>query len=160
MERFQYKLSCDFKLNPESFIKVADDLEISLPCVNCQRYYRTIIFENINSKGICTPSNKCEGFLGKLVDRELIKKSDGVEINYLIEFDYQQFTDLKYKVESNLKFSWARVYFTIKCTQCQKENKISTQENVGRPRDEKCECGNIIFKDHEMPFKYEIIELN
>ena len=160
MGKFQYKLSCDIKINPESFIKVADELEISLPCVNCQRNHRTIIFENINQKGICTPRNKCEGFPGKLINRELLKESDRVKINYLIEFEYHQFTDLKYKVESSFKFGWARVCFTIKCLQCQKENTMSTQENLTRPWDVKCECGNTIFKEYKTPFKYEVIETN
>ncbi|TXN37189.1 hypothetical protein FVB32_02570 [Flagellimonas hymeniacidonis] len=158
MSKSQYTLSCYFKLNPESFVKVSDQLEISLPCINCQRDHRTIIFENINEKGICTPRKKCEGFPGKLVSREIIKEADGVKVNYLIEFDYHKFTDLKYNAESNFKFGWARVYFTIKCSECQKEKTISTQENVGRPWDEKCECGNIIFQDYETPFKYQATE--
>ena len=160
MGKFQYKLTCDFKMNPESFIKVADKLEISLPCVNCQRDHRTIIFENINKKGICTPRNKCDGFPGELIEREIIKELDSVKIHYLIKFEYHPFIDLKYNVESSFKFGWARVYFTIKCAQCQKENTISTQENVGRPWDVKCECGSIIYQDHKSPFKYEAIEIS
>lgn len=160
MVKFQYKLSCYLKINPADFIKVFDELELSLPCVNCQRDHRTIIFENVNKKGVCTPRKKCEGFPGKLISKQIITKSDGVKINYLIVFDYQKFIDLKYRIESNFNFGWARVYFSVKCCQCKKENTISTQENLGRPLDVKCECGAILFKDHETPFKYEAIEMS
>lgn len=159
VRKFQYKLSCNFKIDSDNFIEVSDELEISLPCINCQRAYRTIIFEKINEKGICTPRNKCEGFSGEIINREIIKESDSVKINCLIEFDYQQFIDLKYKTESNFEFGWARVYFTVKCFQCQKETIVSTQENVVRPWDVKCKCGSSVFKDYESPFKYEVIEL-
>ena len=157
MGKFQYKLSCEFKLNPESFLNLSDQLEISLPCINCQRDYRTIIFENINENGICTPREKCVGFPGKLTNKKVIKEVNKVKINYLIDFDYHQFIDLKYNIESNFKFGWARVCFNIKCLECQKENTISTQENLERPLDKKCECGNILYKDYETPFKYQLI---
>ncbi len=62
MGKYQYKLKCEFILSPENFISLDDQLEISLPCLNCRRYNRTIIFENINEKGICTPRKKCDGF--------------------------------------------------------------------------------------------------
>ena len=62
MGKYQYKLKCEFILSPENFISLDDQLEISLPCLNCRRYNRTIIFENINEKGICTPQKKCDGF--------------------------------------------------------------------------------------------------
>lgn len=159
MVKHQYKLTFDLKINPESFITVADKLEISLPCINCQRDHRTIIFEDINKTGICTPREKCSGFKGSLIKREIIKESDGIKTNYLIEFDYQPFIDLKYKRESNFNFGWARVYFSIKCHKCQKENSISTQENLVRPLNVQCQCGNIIFRDEKKPFQYECVEI-
>ncbi|SEM28737.1 hypothetical protein SAMN04487910_4631 [Aquimarina amphilecti] len=160
MGKYQYRLKCEFKVDPESFISVADELEISIPCINCQRDHRTIVFENITEKGICTPRKKCNGFPGKLTSRELIKKSDHIQVNYLIDFEYEPFIDQKYNVKSNFKFGWTRVYFTLNCSNCEKENTISTQENVGRPWDVKCDCGNVIYKDHKSPFSYKVIEVN
>jgi len=160
MAKYQYKLTCNLKINPDTFLAVADNLEISLPCINCQRNHRTIIFESINNNGVCTPRAKCNGFLGNLISIEILKEKDKIKINYLIEFDYQPFFDLKYKVESDFKFGWARIYFFVKCSQCQTEKKIYTQENISRPRIEKCECGNILFKDEKSPFKYKATEIN
>lgn len=160
MAKYQYKLVCNLKIIPKNFITVADKLEISLPCIHCQRTHRTIIFEGVNKKGICTPSEKCTGFPGSLLNREIIKQSDGIKINFLIEFDYQPFVDLKYKVESKFENNWARVYFSISCPECQKEKTISTQENLARPFNQKCECGNILFREAESPFEYILIEIN
>ncbi len=160
MAKYLYKLTCDLNINPKNFISVGDELQISLPCINCQRDNRTIIFENVNKNGICTPRKKCSGFPGHITSREVINEKDRIKINYLIEFDYLPFFDLKYKVESKIKFDWARVYFSIRCTQCQKEQNISTQENISRPWIVKCECGNILFKDEKSPFKYEANEIN
>ena len=158
MSKLQYKLTCNFQLDPNTFVQVADELEISLPCINCQRDRRTIIFEDLDVPGICTPRKKCNGFPGKLSKREVTKTSNGVHVNYLIDFDYTPFIDRKYNMKVNFEFGWARVYFTIKCAQCDRENTISSQENLVRPWHAKCDCGNIIFKDVENPFTYEVIE--
>jgi hypothetical protein len=161
MGQYQYRLNCELNVNPKNFVGVRDVLEISLPCMNCQRNDRTIIFEGINTEGICTPREKCDGFPGKLTSREIIKKSDTVEVMYLIDFEYEPFIDRKYNLKSSLpEFGWARLYFTLKCANCQKEKTISTQENIGRPWNERCGCGNIIYKDEESPFDYEVNEFN
>ena len=78
----------------------------------------------------------------------------------MIHFEYEPFLDQKYKVNSNFNFGWARIYFTTMCSKCQKENTVSTQENIGRPRNCKCECGNIIYSEQVSPFKYEANEVN
>ena len=156
MEKYNFLLNCTLPVNPKSFIALANKLEISIPCVNCHRQRRTIIFEDINKNGICTPRKKCNGFKGKLSKREIIKKPNSIELNYTINFNYAPFLDEKYGIESNLDSKWARIYFTLKCTVCQKENTISTQENIVRPRNVKCTCGNVILKENHPPFKYSI----
>jgi hypothetical protein len=160
LKKVQYSLNCDLKISPNSFVRVADELEISLPCINCQRNRRTILFKGINQKGVCTPKSKCRGFPGSIVLREVIKDTNSIKINYLIEFDYHPFIDLKYNIESNFKSSWARVYFTLKCSQCLEENIVSTQQNLHRPTNKYCKCGNILFKDKKVPFKYNSIEIS
>lgn len=158
MGKHQYRLSCEFHVSPESFISVANKLEISIPCINCHRYDRTILFEDVHEKGICTPPNKCDGFPGKLTSREIIKKPDSIEVNYLIDFNYQPFFDQIDKEESNFKFGWARVKFTLKCQKIKKI--ITTQENLRRPWSVKCICENVIYKENKSPFNYNVIEIN
>jgi hypothetical protein len=130
--------------------------------MNCQRDDRTIIFEGTNTEGICTPREKCDGFPGKLTSLETIKKSDTVEVKYLIDFEYEPFIDKKYNLKSSLSefFGWARVCFTLKCANCQKERTIETQENLGRPWAERCDCGNIIYMEEKSPFDYTVNEFN
>jgi hypothetical protein len=82
-------------------------------------------------------------------------------VKYLIDFEYEPFIDKKYNLKSSLpEFGWARVYFTLKCANCQKERTISTQENITRPWNERCGCGNIIYKEEKSPFDYEVDEFN
>jgi hypothetical protein len=159
MSKYQYKLNCELNINPNVYIAVKKRLEIKLPCVNCKRDNRTIIFEGINEEGFCTPRNKCNGFLGKLISSEVNKEMDKVEISYLIDFEYDFFLDQKYKVMSNFNFGWARISFIIICSKCQKENTVSTQENIGRPWNNKCDCGNVIYSEKVSPFKYEANEV-
>jgi len=159
MGKYHYKLTCDFKVDPKSFIHINDKLEITLPCITCHRANRTIVFETLDESGICTPREKCEGFQGELIKKDVVEQSNGIQVNFLIDFEYASFKDLKYKVESNFKHGWARVYFKLKCSNCSNNKTISTQENLGRPRSIKCNCGETVYEEHQSPFTYEAIEV-
>lgn len=160
MKKYQCKLNCRININPTFFVDVDKELEIAFPCINCHRFRRTIIFRGVNKEGICTPINKCDGFFGKLISCNIIKKLDFVEIEYLIVFFYEPFIDIKYDIESDLDFEsgWARISFNIKCPKCQIE-KISTQGNIVRPLNRKCKCGNIIYNEEKDPFNFKITEI-
>jgi hypothetical protein len=157
---YQYSLTCTLNINPAHFECVADELEVSLPCINCERDHRTIIFKGIETQGICTPRNKCTGFLGQLTSREVSKNTNEVLIKYIVEFDFKPFYDKKHNIKANLpEFGWGRVHFTLKCDKCGSQNELSTQDNLGRPWQQKCACGNIVYQEKEQPFMYKIEEM-
>lgn len=157
MGQYQYKITCELMADPASFIDISEVLEVSLPCINCQRDRRTIIFIELNTEGICTPRHKCKGFPGKLISRKIVKEENTIKITYLIDFDYEPFKDLKDGQVSNFKYGWARVSFRLRCLKCQKVFNLSSQENIGRPWIVNCKCGNTVYWDEKSPFSYEVI---
>lgn len=158
MNSYTYTLSCSLNLNPADLDGIEDTLEITIPCSNCQRINRTIIFEGAGTNGICTPSEKCSGFPGKLIERKIITGINSVQIKHRIEFEYDRFIDKKYGVESSLDstIKWARIYFTIKCSSCGTKAKQSTQENIVRPSKYTCQCGRELYDERVTPFEYQI----
>lgn len=161
MSRYEYVVNCQLPVVPINFDSISDRLEIRLPCINCQRAFRTIIFKNLNSPGICTPIPKCDGFPGKLMNKEISINSNSIQVEFKIEMEYEKFNDKKYNWTSTLdKHGWARVSFTIKCTKCGKLNSISTDENCGRPWSHYCQCGNALYMEVLSPFKYKAIKKN
>ncbi|MFN8673068.1 MAG: hypothetical protein U0457_13440 [Candidatus Sericytochromatia bacterium] len=160
MKKYKYKLNCTFNVNPETFVELSNKLEIALPCVNCQRMIRTIVFNGTNQKGICTPKENCTGFLGELLIHEVIIHPNYIEGNYIINLDYEPFIDKKYKFISTLDTGWARVSFTLNCSRCKNNNIIITQGNLSRPFKIKCGCSNVIYQEEQEPFKYIFNEIN
>ena len=155
MEPYQYILTCELPVKPENFGGIEEKLEITIPCTNCQRGNRTIIFEAPGAEGICTPREKCDGFPGKLTYRKVIEKENSVIIRYWIDFDYAPFIDRKHGVQYELtKHGWARVHFTLTCNKCNYKKATSTQENRVRPREDKCNCMHTIYREKESPFTY------
>ena len=109
MSKYQYLLSCTINVLPENFDSISDYLEISIPCVNCEREHRTIVFKEVGAVGICTPREKCSGFPGRLTAKEIIPNSRSVVVNYLIDFIFEPFIDKKYNSEIHLlNLNWAR----------------------------------------------------
>lgn len=159
MSTYVYSLSCSLGADPLRFEGVSNELQVSLPCMHCKRDYRTVIFESLGQKGICTPRAKCDGFPGTLVERKMNRLLDKVEIHYEIEFTYEPFKDEQLGKEPVLgKYGWARIYFSVKCAACGEEELISTQENMVRPHTHKCACGQALFTESESPFKYSVKE--
>lgn len=155
MSTYLYYLTCTLLIDSLRFEAVSNRLEISLPCVNCQRDYRTILFKGTGKEGICTPSEKCSGFRGTLLEKKIDRLADAVAVKYLVEFEYEPFKDKQLCKETVLgKYGWARISFSASCAQCGEEGLFSTQENMVRPYDHKCSCGHIIMTERESPFTY------
>lgn len=158
MASFQYQLNVVLPLGNSSFSKVAEQLEISLLCMNCKRNHRTVIFKGLDQDGICTPKNKCSGFYGRLKQRNIVISINQVKLYYTIELEYEPFIDQKYQTESSFEPLWARLYFYLICPTCHKERRISTQGNLGRPRRVKCTCDTIIYQEEHNPFSFKLLE--
>lgn len=157
MSTYLYYLTCILETDPARFSAVSNKLEVSLPCVNCKRDYRTIIFEGSGKDGICTPREKCSGFHGKLVEKKIDRLANSVEVLYTIAFDYEPFKDEQIGKETVLgKYGWARVSFSANCAACGEEGLFSTQENMVRPYLHKCSCGHTVLMEEESPFKYSV----
>lgn len=155
IERYQYVLTCELPVKPEHLGSINDKLEITIPCTNCQRGNRTIVFDAPGKKGACTPREKCDGFPGKLMYRKVVEKEKSMVIRYWIDFDYAPFIDRKHGVQFELtKYGWARVHFTLKCKKCGYIKETSTQENYVRPREIMCNCSSKIYSEVESPFTY------
>jgi len=155
-----YQLITELKVQPENFINITNKLELSLPCYTCKRIQRTIVFKNIDEKGICTPPQKCNGFQGKIIDREIIKSFENVKVKFLINFNYEPFVDKKYNLKSDLNSKWGRISFYIRCDNCNNQKEVSTQENLVRPYMIKCDCGNTVYIEDKSPFTYEVVTKN
>lgn len=157
MSPYIYYLTCTLPIDPARFEAVSGKLEISLPCVNCKRDYRTVIFEGTGKGGICTPREKCGGFHGSLVKKQIDRLANSVEVLYTIEFDYEPFKDEQLGKETVLgKYGWARIYFSASCASCGEEGLFSTQENMVRPYVHRCSCGNTILTEEESAFRYAV----
>ncbi len=157
MSTYRYYLTCTLETHPALFVAVSNKLELSLPCVNCRRDYRTVIFEGTGKDGICTPREKCSGFHGKIVERKIDRLARNVEVLYTIEFDYEPFKDEQLGKETVLgKYGWARIYFSSTCANCGEEGLFSTQENMVRPYRHTCTCGCTVMVEEESPFRYAV----
>lgn len=152
-----YYLTCTLEIDPARFVAVSNKLELSLPCVNCKRDYRTVIFEGTEKNGMCTPREKCSGFHGKLVERKIDRLANKIEVLYTIEFEYEAFKDQQLGKEAVLgKYGWARIYFSATCASCGEEGLFSTQENMVRPCPHKCTCGHTVMMEEGSPFSYAV----
>lgn len=155
MSTYLYYLTCTLQIEPSRFEAVSSRLEISLPCVNCKRDYRTIIFEGTGKAGICTPREKCSGFHGSVVKKQVDRLAKNIEVMYTIEFEYEPFKDERLGKQTVLgKYGWARTGFSAICAACGEEGLFSTQENMVRPYLHKCSCGHTVMTEEESPFKY------
>lgn len=160
MNQYQYTLICTLPLSEGRFVDISDELAITLPCINCLRDHRTVIFKGIGEKGVCTPKVKCSGFIGQILDRNVIRDFNFIKIKYTLRFDYEAFLDKKYGVKTDLHTAkWARIYFTIECMNCEELHTLSSQENLGRPWKAKCQCGKVIYEETENPFQYSFREI-
>jgi hypothetical protein len=156
MDTYEFLLTATLPVAASQLIESPDYLEISLPCISCQRSHRTIIFDGLNVNGICTPKDLCNGFAGQLKNKTISAKGNAVELQFRIEMRYEVFVDKKYDKEAVLsEHHWARIRFTLKCLKCGKIHTITSQENSGRPWREQCDCGSLLYEEIKTPFSYD-----
>jgi len=152
--QYTSEIECLVSASKNVLLEINPELEASFDCMNCRRSHRSVIFKTIGSRGICTPRKKCYGFPGIL--RSVSIKRDGYlySVKYLIDFNYEQFIDLKYNTDSKLGATWARINLKLSCPKCERVTDNQTQDNLGRPRIFNCECGYLLYEEKYNPFKY------
>jgi hypothetical protein len=133
-------------------------LELSLDCFICERTHRTILLNDDNETGICTPTKHL--FPSKILNKKVIAESTFVEINYEVEYWFAPFIDKKYKETAKNILSWGRVNFYITCPKCGEQKKSSVQNNIVRPWTCYCNCGYALYFETEEYPKFEKINLN
>lgn len=157
MAKYQYTLDCYFPIAPANYLGIMSRLEMTIPCINCQRYNRTILFKGLDTPGICTPSSKCSGFPGRWTKALIKELEEAIILRYIVEFEYEPFIDLKHKKPSNLdQGHWARITLRYKCEACGKTKRYFTQDNLGRPRILTCSCGHEKCMEPENPLRYRM----
>jgi hypothetical protein len=68
-----------------------------------------------------------------------------VSIDYVIEFWFAPFEDIKRGEQAIGSRQWARITFVLNCPQCKTERFVSVQTNLIRSPREPCECGFELF---------------
>lgn len=160
MGTYLYHLDCVLYTDPRYLTGVSNTLELSLPCMTCQRNDHTIVFEAIEKEGICTPKEKCSGFPGRVIERKIDWLYDRLQIRYSIRFEYEAFKEVQSGKKSALaKDGWARICVSIKCADCGHEELYSIQESAVRPQAYQCTCGKTLLTEKESPFRYSVDQL-
>jgi uncharacterized protein (TIGR02996 family) len=127
-------------------VTFADSLEVSLDCCVCRRCHRTVVFQGDGTDGRCTPTR--HSFPGYMLRND---ERDGraASVHYLVAYRYESFVDAKYadfRRPSGVP-TWGRVYFTILCPVCGECGTHSVQTNAIRPREPRCKCGTVLFRE-------------
>ncbi len=167
------KIKVFFEVTENIEINTNDYVEVLVDCYECKTLKRSIVIgKNFNAiarkffgyipkknfkdlEGLisdkekevafCTPN--CHLFPAYLKNITLTKSNKVVELEYLIEYSYMEFFDVKYKKQSNILVSWARVGFELICPRCNTINRQSTQNNIVRPFTVTCVCGFVFYTE-------------
>lgn len=147
-------------LNTSEGVKVSINslLELSLDCFICERTNRTILLNDNEEKGICTPTKHL--FPSKILSKEIINKTNFVEINFKVEYWFAPFIDKKYKRKAENILNWGRVNFNVTCPKCGEQKITSVQNNIVRPWTCFCNCGYALYFETEEYPKFEKVVLN
>ena len=130
-------------------VTFSDTVMVSLDCCGCNRCYRSVVLDKSGYLSYCTPTrHKFDGQILELRSNR-DENSNATIGSYLIEYEFEPFTDAKYpdRIPSP-ESSWARVKFTMRC-QCGANVSHETQNNQVRPLDIQCECGAVLVTEAE-----------
>jgi hypothetical protein len=151
-------VNCTVFTEPGARLEAPPKLEVTLDCSNCRRTGRTVIFDGLGSRGICTPRQKCRGFDGTLRQVAVTKRQRGFLVRYEIDTSYEEFVDSKRSVSSSPGATWVRMVLRITCPHCNHTNEMTTQTNLVRPCSQLCSCGKHLVTEPDNPFTFEIGE--
>ena len=121
-------------------------IEISADCYVCQKTTRTFELRYGDDYAVCVKDgHRLPGKIAEMITGEN-------RVKYLIELDYNEFVEKRFKLASKRMVTWARVHFKIACPKCNAVAEGFTQNNVVRPRKLRCSCGELLHaEDEEMP---------
>jgi hypothetical protein len=109
-----------------------------------------VVFQNDGTDGRCTPTN--HAFPGYTLRKD--EFPPGTRVRYLVAYRYEPFVDAKYAGarRPSDRPTWGRVSFALVCPACGKRGSHSVQTNTVRPREGRCECGVVLYREErEMP---------
>lgn len=145
-------------VDPRIVPEMDASLEVSLDCVVCRRYHRTVRFSSDTEEARCNPGHSARhlgphAFPGRLVGVSVERRSDGFDAIYKIEYDSRSFVDEKTgRNDYQGHPTWARVKWEVSCPQCGERSRLGTQTNLGRPLRERCRCSLVLQREHrELP---------
>ena len=141
------ELACSLQRIEVSSIHFDTSVEVVFDCMNCKRCNRTVRFAGVGSRGICTPADQCDGFLGKLFSVKPFDDGERSFVIYQIQYQYYPFLDLKSGIESAFEPKWGRVSFQVTCSKCGARTFQSTQNNLVRPFAVLCQCGAHLYDE-------------
>lgn len=133
-------------------VTFADTIELSLDCHVCRRFHRTVRLSKAESKGRCFPTK--HPFPGRVIAKEISHDKRLTTVKYRVRFESESFKDKKFPKapKPSGELSWARVSFKITCLACGERSAYETQNNLVRPIDCTCECGQLLYMEkNEMP---------
>jgi hypothetical protein len=137
-------------------ITFLDKIEISLDCVTCQRSLRTVIISSSDDAAICTPTR--HPFPAQIVSKE-IRSNSPPEVVFNLQYEFEAFTDRKYKLPAKGKPHWARVHFEVTCHRCATKFTTSIQNNIVRPWSKVCVCGYLLYAETEEFPKFQVLSV-
>jgi hypothetical protein len=138
-------------------------IEVSLACHRCRRAGRTIVLgDSPEAQHWGGATN--HAFHGRVAAFHTEPpRSDGdgfvITASFRLEYEFEPFEDSKYPahVVSPLP-TWGRVHLSITCP-CARVRETSTQTNIVRPRNVRCECGQILLVEREQVILFSKPEL-
>ena len=156
--KVQLKVNAPIRISKSvTDIVFSSKLMIDLDCSQCCRCNRSVVLDKTGYFSYCTPKN--HNFMGKIRELKSWRSSDRsiVTGEYVVEYEYESFTDKKYPDRIPSKDStWARVKFFLRC-ECGANTKHETQNNMVRPIDIQCECGVLLAREtKEIPIIEEV----
>lgn len=130
-------------------VSFLDSLLVSLDCPVCCRCWRTVVFQEGEPEGICTPTG--HPFSGQMIDKVVARDGAVTSVVYRVAYRYEPFIDAKHpdQRKSDGKPTWSRVGFQVTCPRCQRVNENDIQTNIERPLTIRCDCGCVLYEERE-----------
>lgn len=105
------RIHTTFELGKGVLLDADDKVELSLDCFVCRRCHRTIWLRVGLDEGICTPTN--HPFPGLILSKDIQTSGSKASIDYVIEFWFAPFEDIKRGREAIGARQWARIKLVL-----------------------------------------------